>query len=277
MDANQKTYFIDLDGTLFDQHKKSRISARNVSAILLLKNFANVVLSTGRSFSDQRVQQAIYQLGINDVITASGAEIYIDNQLVWQRIFNKEAVEKIKKFAEDNKIIYVIFDDNGETIYTHNAIDYWLNKLFLSKKLHAIRKNKNFDFNRHKNITKIALILKNVARAKSTLKTFRVNFSDITNSYLASANYVLEITTIDANKGLSASAYCAFKGINQLNTIHIGDSMADASVKGYVGKLVAMDNGTSDLKAIADEIAPNYKNGGLYRYFISPSKSKNRK
>ncbi|VDR42597.1 Uncharacterised protein [Mycoplasmopsis caviae] len=53
--------------------------------------------------------------------------------------------------------------------------------------------------------------------------------------------------------------------------------MADASVKGYVGKLVAMDNGTSDLKAIADEIAPNYKNGGLYRYFISPSKSKNRK
>ncbi|WP_334199028.1 HAD hydrolase family protein [Mycoplasmopsis caviae] len=109
------------------------------------------------------------------------------------------------------------------------------------------------------------------------MKTFRVNFSDITNSYLASANYVLEITTIDANKGLSASAYCAFKGINQLNTIHIGDSMADASVKGYVGKLVAMDNGTSDLKAIADEIAPNYKNGGLYRYFISPSKSKNRK
>lgn len=269
MDQNQKTYFIDLDGTLFDQRKKSRISAKNISAILLLKNFANVVLSTGRSFSDQRVQQAIYQLGIKDVITSSGAEIYIDNNLVWQRTFKKDTTNKIQKFAEENKILYVIFDEEGETIYVHNAFDYWINKLFLSKKMHGIKRSKNFNFNNHKNITKIALILKNIAGAKNILKTFQVNFDDICNSYLASANYVVEITTIDANKGLSESAYCALKGINQNNTIHIGDSMADASVKGYVGKLVAMGNATSDLKVVADEIAPNYKSGGLYRYFVS--------
>ncbi|WP_430000955.1 HAD hydrolase family protein, partial [Mycoplasmopsis bovis] len=52
---NNKTYFIDLDGTLFDKKVGDRISHKNLSAMLLVKNCAKIVISTGRSYSDKHV------------------------------------------------------------------------------------------------------------------------------------------------------------------------------------------------------------------------------
>ena len=82
--SKEITYFMDLDGTLFDTNTltRNRVSGKNLSTILLLRNFANIVISTGRSFNDQKVQQVLYQTNISDIIASSGAEVYINKQLV---------------------------------------------------------------------------------------------------------------------------------------------------------------------------------------------------
>lgn len=47
---------------------------------------------------------------------------------------------------------------------------------------------------------------------------------------------------------MALEQYLSIKQIELQDTIHIGDSMTDACLKGYVGKLVAMGNSLPDLK-----------------------------
>ncbi len=274
--SKEITYFMDLDGTLFDTNTltRNRVSGKNLSTILLLRNFANIVISTGRSFNDQKVQQVLYQTNISDIIASSGAEVYINKQLVWKAIMEPQLVKEIAEYATLNKAIFVIFDSTGDTLYVNNKFERFVNRIMLSRKMKAIRLSKNFDVNKHSGVLKMAFIIKNVTNAKNLLNRFRLKFGSVTHSYLASSNYVIEITDAKANKGLALSKYCLLKNIDVKNTVHIGDSMSDSAVKGYAGKLVAMGNSTADLKAIADEIAPNSKPNGIYKYFVSKKKDK---
>ncbi|QSF13574.1 Cof-type HAD-IIB family hydrolase [Mycoplasma sp. Mirounga ES2805-ORL] len=271
---NKKTYFIDLDGTLLDKYGINRISRKNIMAIRVLKNFANVVLSTGRSFYDHRVKQTMYQLGLNDIINASGAQIYRNGVLQWQNTLNLELVKEIASWAKKNKIIYAIFDDKGDFLYTNNCFDYFVNKMILNKKFTKIFSRKIKNPVEHSGVVKIALVNKNKFKAKQRQEEFRKIFGDRTNSFLASNNYILEITNKEANKGKAIDVYCEMFDLDTKNTVHIGDSMSDAAVKGHVGKLVAMENSVPELKEIADEIAPSFKKSGIYKYFTQPSKNK---
>lgn len=44
---NNKIYFIDFDGILFDKKVGDRISYRNFIVMLLVKNFVNIVINIG--------------------------------------------------------------------------------------------------------------------------------------------------------------------------------------------------------------------------------------
>lgn len=266
------TYFIDLDGTLFDKRSKNRISTKNISTILLLKNFANVVISTGRSYNDHRVKQTLYLLGLKDIICSSGAQVYIDDELKYTFYMDNDLVKDIASYCIDNKILFVVFDESGESIYVQSAFAKWLNATFLRKKFKIIDYAKNFKIENHKNVSKMAFVLKNNKGAPKELNNFQLLFKNKTNSYLASANYVIEITDGKTNKGIAESLYMKEYNIKIDDAIHIGDSDADASVKGYVGKIIAMKNSSTTLKVLADEIGPNYKNGGIYKYFTSKKK-----
>ncbi|MGY5139585.1 HAD-IIB family hydrolase [Mycoplasmopsis gallinarum] len=269
---DKKTLFIDLDGTLFDKNGISRISSKNLKILRLIKPFANIVFSTGRSFDDIRVKQTLKQTGINDIICCSGSHIFVDSQCIYNNLFDKELLNQIVQWAFARKIIVVLFDEIGELIYTHNWFEYAVIKLLLSKKLKKIRYAKNFNLEKLGNINKIAFIVKNPNQNLTLIKELEKAFPKTINAYAASKNYVIEITDAKSDKGIALKKYCDYKNIDLKNTIHIGDSMADASVKGIANKLVAMGNSTKELKAVADEIAPKAKNGGIYKYFMSKVK-----
>ncbi|QBF34435.1 haloacid dehalogenase [Mycoplasmopsis phocirhinis] len=265
---NKLTYFIDLDGTLFDQKGFSRISHKNLSAILIIKNFANVVFSTGRSYSDLRVQQAMKQLSISDIISSSGAEVYVNHKLVLANAMPNQIVQKIVDYAISKKIVFVIYDDQQEHLYVKNKFDKFLANLTVKRWIKSINIFNNFDINKHSQIFKIAFVFPTNLFSKKIIKEIQQNFPNLINSYTASRNYVIEITDISTNKATATVEYCRINNIDLINTVHIGDSMSDACLKGYVGKLVAMGNSTAQLKTIADEVAPNHKHGGLYKYFV---------
>ncbi|QSB07732.1 HAD family phosphatase [Mycoplasma tauri] len=272
---NEMTYFIDLDGTLFDKKIGSCISKKNLSAILLVKNFARILISTGRGSNDQKVKQAIYQLGIKDYICSSGAEIFINNERKYAFFLEESTIDKIINYCQTNKMMFVVFDQNGESIYLNSKVPYWFIKLFFTKKFHEIGLVQKYNKNAHKNIVKIAIVLKNRFKAEKQLNLFLKYFSETCNAYLASNNYIIEVTNAKTNKGIAASIYMQEKNISVSNTIHIGDSDSDVATKGYVGKFVAMMNSTSKAKAFADEIGPNYTRGGLFKYFLKNKKDTN--
>lgn len=273
MKESKPTYFIDLDGTLFDKvFNHQIISKKNLDAIRFIKNYANVVISTGRSFHDKKVQQIMLLLDIQDVIASSGAEIYIDRKLVKSYPIENELLTKIRMFASAGKINFAIFHNQGENFYTSKKIYFQLSNLFLKKKFNTILKQENYED--LEKVYKVSFLILNSFASKKILSKMQLFFKDSVNLNLASNNYVLEITSIKANKGLATSAYCYLKGIDVKKTYHIGDSMSDLSTKGYVNQLVAMSNASKELKASADIIAPKWKKGGISKFLLTTFKSK---
>lgn len=168
----------------------------------------------------------------------------------------------------------VIFDQNGESIYLQRSIERFLINFFASSKFHIISTFKKLNITNHINITKIALVVKNKFTVNRVLAKLDALFGQYCNFHLASANYVIEVTSIKTNKGLATSLYMQDKQMDPEDAVHIGDSDSDFTTRPFVGHLVAMKNGTSKLKSAADEIAPKSKNGGIWKYFINKGKNK---
>ncbi|WP_027334784.1 HAD hydrolase family protein [Mycoplasmopsis felifaucium] len=272
MNSNKPTYFIDLDGTLFDRQYNSRMSKRNISAIMMLKNFANVIFSTGRSYHDARLKKTLHIFNLNDVICTSGAEIYIKNKLANCFEMKAELVKEIVSYCITNKINFVVFDHKSESVYVQSRFGKWFNKLLFRKKWRIIDYAKNFDINNHKTVLKIAFVLKNNMKSSKVLNKFKLLFEKRVNAYLASKNYIIEITDKSINKGIAESLYMKELNLDPGNSTHIGDSDADTGAKGYVNKLVAMKNASKSLKNVADEIAPKCRSAGLFKFFTTKKK-----
>ncbi|WP_406617880.1 HAD hydrolase family protein [Mycoplasmopsis lipophila] len=255
------TYFLDLDGTLIDKRNKQLISYKNIEAIRLLKEYANVVISTGRNFSDPKVQELMLLLNVKDVISSSGSEIYIDGKLVKSYSIDNNIVNEIIKYAITSKTSFVTFHENGDSFYGSNNFYRLLGRTFAWKKFYEIENYKNYISK--KRVLKIALIVSKLFSAKTILKKINLYFGNELKVNLASNNFILELTNIKADKGLAVVAYCKLKNLSLKNTIHIGDSMSDLSTKGYVGKLIAMNNSSKELKIYADYIGPKFSKAGI--------------
>lgn len=107
---NNKIYFIDFDGILFDKKVGDRISYRNFIVMLLVKNFVNIVINIGWSYNDKYVMYIMYRLGISDVICFLGVEIYISNVCKYVFFIDINVLLGIIEFVRNNKLMLVIFD-----------------------------------------------------------------------------------------------------------------------------------------------------------------------
>ncbi len=131
-----------------------------------------------------------------------GAEIYIDNVRKYAFFIDNEILPMIVDFARNNKLMLVIFDQNGESIYLQRSIERFLINFFASSKFHIISTFKKLNITNHINITKIALVVKNKFTVNRVLAKLDALFGQYCNFHLASANYVIEVTSIKTNKGL---------------------------------------------------------------------------
>nr|WP_308436175.1 HAD hydrolase family protein [Mycoplasmopsis bovis] len=142
-----------------------------------------------------------------------------------------------------------MFDQNGESIYLQRSVERFLINFFASSKFHIISTFKKLNITNHINITKIALVVKNKFTVNRVLAKLDALFGQYCNFHLASANYVIEVTSIKTNKGLATSLYMQDKQMDPEDAVHIGDSDSDFTTRPFVGHLVAMKNGTSKLKS----------------------------
>lgn len=256
--VNKKTItpdaiFIDLDGTLLDL-PKHKMSEENKNAVLQASKESLVVISTGRAYGNT-VKHVISALNLEYAICQNGALI-VDKKgkIISETLIEKVLVKKIIEFAIKNNLVVLV---NSEfRLYNRRAL------LFLLR-LFSAQKYPSFDkFNFEKNIRKIVLagsfrkkMFKYYGKIKEIIPD--LNYS------LSGNDYIIEITNQNIDKGIAAQFLCNLLKLDPKKSIHIGDSLNDASSLNYLGALIAMKGASKHLLEIATYTATEKDRNGV--------------
>ncbi len=77
-----------------------------------------------------------------------------------------------------------------------------------------------------------------------------------------------EVVNKKFDKGKGIKRVCAWLGIPLEDSIAIGDSMNDREMLETAGLGICVENGSQELKELADEICPSVEEGGIWKVFF---------
>lgn len=270
----------DLDGTLLDDHHE--ITKETLKAINLAKESGiRFIVSTGRSFKN--VMKVFHNYKIDcDYIVASGAEIRdpgarIIKQIPMDQSVFEELYKRIKRF---NVGVNFCSDEYDYMIGTKEEVREQLIEQALLFHMNGTRdeianspefekfceKIKNIKDIKHLQNYQIYKIFISSAD-KQLVKDIDIAIGDIPGIVSASSfSNNLELTHIEAQKGIALKEYISSLGFTMDEVMALGDSMNDYSMLSMdFGITVAMENAMDEVKKVAKYTTiSNNENGVAY-------------
>ncbi|MDM5339618.1 Cof-type HAD-IIB family hydrolase [Fictibacillus enclensis] len=260
-----KLIAIDLDGTLLN--KKGSISHENAQAIKEAQKMGHVVsICTGRAVED--VLNLLQEAGVEcPVIGANGAVLYAAGKVVDHHPLQKEHAASILTKMEELQVFYHLHTNKGihtpdfgqEGIQVEidmaksanpelNAEELWdaaqgYLKQFGQISIDSFRSIWTEDLT----VNKI-LPFSYSEKKLEEIYRFAKQFEDL--SVTSSAQHNLEINDEKANKGNGILGMADHFGIQQENTVAIGDNMNDWPMMKTAGTAIAMGNALPEIKEI---------------------------
>ncbi|WP_027121534.1 HAD-IIB family hydrolase [Mycoplasma leonicaptivi] len=259
-----KIIFVDLDGTTLDtqeiQFWKRSVTEYTQKVVKELQKTISVVISTGRGVSE-RTMNIARLLGSESYIAWNGAKTVDNGVIISEEFADKEVSQELFDEIAKNKCVVIYNSDTKNKTFASN----WFYR-FIMKRTGVLAKKyseyKN-DFDMYK------AFVRGVSKKKilKLEKEWSKKFEGRLTVTLTGDNNSLEITRVGVSKGDAEVKYCLLKGIDPKDAVHFGDSMNDASTKGKIGKLIAMQNSVQELKDIADDITQyTCAESGLAKY-----------
>ncbi|MBT2831273.1 HAD family phosphatase [Staphylococcus coagulans] len=269
----------DMDGTLLNAAHE--VSQENIEAIQYAQSRGvTVTIATGRAFYE--ANDPIKPTGLKvPYICLNGAEVRDESfDIVHTSSLNHELYQRIRNVLVRENIYYQIYTNFG--IYTEDPERDLAIYLDIAKysgqqpDVEKIRQHINHRIeigtlkvvNNYDNIESVTgeLIMKVLAHDTDLDKIARVKAELSESSNLAvssSSKGNLEITHIDAQKGLALCAIAEKLGIDMKDTMAIGDNLNDKSMLDRAGIAVAMDNGLPELKENATFVTASNEESGV--------------
>lgn len=270
---------MDMDGTTLNSDLA--ISEKNKRAILTAQSSGiEVVIATGRNFIEafDPVQKAGLDL---TYICLNGAEVrdQAGKLLDVTHLFRND-VPKITSILESEMINYQLFIDKD--IYTkdiEHIVGIYVQLAEASHQIPNVNQIRSEVMDRVQRgvihqVDSFDPIMKK--HAHEVYKVFgqsnhlakldqaRVALQNLPNVAVSSSGAGnLEITSIDAQKGIALEKYAKGKGISMKNIMAIGDSYNDLSMMNRVGYPVAMGNAPADIKAVSKTVTETNERDGL--------------
>lgn len=279
-----KCIAIDMDGTLLNNNHV--VSEENADAIKLAqKNGVEVVIATGRAYSEAK--DVLAEAGIvTPIICVNGAEARkSDGTIVSTNPIANSEVRKLAEILDKHDIYFEIYTQDGTYSKDYDKAVATIMDVFMSaseendyeKVLKAAKER--MEEGNVKLVDSFDPILAEDSHViykllafsldKENLEAARSELLDLGIVAVSSSGKDnLEITSVDAQKGIALTTFTAERGITMEETMALGDNYNDVSMFVRVGRAVAMGNAPDGVKEKAHMITDTNVNSGVAKAIL---------
>ncbi|MGE8034961.1 HAD family hydrolase [Lysinibacillus sp. KCTC 33748] len=244
-----KIVFFDVDGTLVN-YEDGRMQERTRTAIQQLKDKGiHIVAATGRPLS---MCQDLRNVGIETFITANGAYVKHQDQVIHKIPIAKEVVQVVKAFADENKQSLSFFT---ETLSMNNVQE--------EETLKAMKETLS--------LREFPVINEDIGTKEVYLMCLYGD-EDVEKKYTSTFPHLLfkrwhpNITNVlqhDVSKSIAVQAVLEYFDLSPDEALAFGDGDNDIDMLEQVGFGIAMGNGSEALKNIANFVTKKSTEDGI--------------
>lgn len=247
MNSNYERYKIlvfDLDGTLLNNSHE--ISFLTLEVLLTLGKDFKIIIATGRRLSEvKNVRNQLKEINVdnNYLVTANGAEVFLQENLIFRHAMSYDLVKEILKIrtvnADVNLYTFDTWYSNSDVkspIMKHFIRDLGLNVIITDLTELSVD-----------SVSKIVYYCDDLATLDKLDNEIRSrDFQDIRVFF--SSRDLLEVTNINANKYNAIKSIAFLESIPLCNVLAFGDNNNDYEMLKNLGKGVLMKNANEFLK-----------------------------
>ena len=244
-----KIVFFDVDGTLVN-YEDGRIEESTRIAIEQLKNKGiHIVAATGRPLS---MCQDLRNIGIETFITANGAHVKYQDQVIHKIPIAKEIVHAVKAFSEDNKQSLSFFTEQLS-----------MNNVQEQETLKAMQETLS--------LQEFPVINEDISTQEVYLRCLYGD-EDIEKKYTSKFPhllfkrwhpYITNVLQHDISKSIAVRAVLDYFDLSPEEALAFGDGDNDIDMLEQVGYGVAMGNGSEALKNVANYVTKKSTEDGI--------------
>lgn len=280
----------DMDGTLLN--REETISITNKQAIESAQaEGVEFVIATGRSYIEAR--HVLDEINLKcSVISINGAVVYNEEgKVVASNSMDIDEYRKARELLDKDNLFYEVFTNKGtfskdQDYSIATIVDILLtampdlDPMYVSEKAsERFKKGHVLEIDNYDKLYEMEDIefykilvfsadIPLLGKAGGLLKK---------NTKLAvssSGKENLEITSLDAQKGIAVEKFVALRDISLNETMAIGDSYNDVSMFEKVGKPVAMGNAPEDIKQLCGGVTRTNNEDGVAHAILRAIKQK---
>lgn len=268
----RKIIFLDIDGTLTEPGENIPPESAQKAIRLARENGHLVYLCTGRS---KGMMKDLLVYGFDGYIASAGNYVVCGDKVIFDHAMSARQRERILETFVHHDIYPSIECVDGAFIHSgarglflkhadgdqNSELMRWRNQLESDLNIVSI------DEYAGQPVYKIVL----VAESEEAVDQAREELSDIGHFAVGKKDkHGLvngEVSLKGYDKGTGVRVACEACGISIEDSIGFGDSINDYEMLQTVGLSVCMENGTDEMKAVADMVCPAVGEDGLYRAF----------
>jgi Cof subfamily protein (haloacid dehalogenase superfamily) len=244
-----KIIFFDVDGTI-THHEDGSISNKTKDAIKAVKNKGiKVVAATGRPLS---MCEEILELGIDTFITANGAYVKHNQEVIHKVPMDKDIIREVTEFASK--------ENHALSFY---AEDFSMNGVIGTDILKALQET--LSLNEYPAINQLIyhqeVFLMCLFATDETVEKYIHKFPYLT--FKRWHPFVLNVLQEEVSKSLAIEKVLKYFSIDKSEAIAFGDGENDIDMLETVGLGIAMGNGNEKLKNVADFITKKSGEDGI--------------
>jgi Cof subfamily protein (haloacid dehalogenase superfamily) len=237
-----KALMLDLDGTTIPNVKDGMPSKKVIEAILKAKEFVHVGVVTGRPYFAAKNILDTLQINAPSIFNGGGKIVSIPSgETLWHRYVPENDLREIFSIIKSFDVVYTFSYDSGRNTYAKNLEPHYNDTISVS-------------------VPEI-----NADLADRMIKKLDALKDIATHKVVGYENEKiwLHITHAEATKQHGILEVAKMLDIETHEIIGIGDGYNDFPMLMACGLKVAMGNAVSELKEIADYIAPTVEEDGV--------------